>query len=185
MTKNNNNKMKKKKVGRNNPCPCDSGLKHKKCCLGKNNHSIDEKIVSMNGIPEQMYFYYKGDTDDGITLAVKPKTEPKIFEIYKMMRDGVIEDIEESDDIDESYYVSQLEEHIKMYWLERTGDTKQPPKGHIDDMESVPMTESLMSKHLVICGDIWALSDLGVIPQDNHNGTLIFNTTDYGMMAVL
>ena len=24
-----------KKVGRNDPCPCGSGLKHKKCCLGK------------------------------------------------------------------------------------------------------------------------------------------------------
>jgi uncharacterized protein len=23
------------KTGRNNPCPCGSGLKYKKCCLGK------------------------------------------------------------------------------------------------------------------------------------------------------
>ena len=29
----------KMKVGRNNPCPCGSGLKHKKCCLGNNNHT--------------------------------------------------------------------------------------------------------------------------------------------------
>jgi methionyl aminopeptidase len=28
-------KMKTVKVGRNDPCPCGSGLKHKKCCLGK------------------------------------------------------------------------------------------------------------------------------------------------------
>ncbi len=28
-------KMKTGKVGRNDPCPCGSGLKHKKCCLGK------------------------------------------------------------------------------------------------------------------------------------------------------
>ena len=27
--------MKTAKVGRNDPCPCGSGLKHKKCCLGK------------------------------------------------------------------------------------------------------------------------------------------------------
>lgn len=27
--------MKTVKVGRNDPCPCGSGLKHKKCCLGK------------------------------------------------------------------------------------------------------------------------------------------------------
>ena len=25
------------KVGRNDPCPCGSGLKYKKCCLGKKN----------------------------------------------------------------------------------------------------------------------------------------------------
>ena len=24
-----------KKIGRNDPCPCGSGLKYKKCCLGK------------------------------------------------------------------------------------------------------------------------------------------------------
>ena len=28
-------KIKTGKVGRNDPCPCGSGLKHKKCCLGK------------------------------------------------------------------------------------------------------------------------------------------------------
>ena len=27
--------IKKKKVGRNDPCPCGSGKKFKKCCLGK------------------------------------------------------------------------------------------------------------------------------------------------------
>ncbi|MGD8298207.1 MAG: type I methionyl aminopeptidase [Desulfobacterales bacterium] len=33
-------KMKTVKVGRNDPCPCGSGLKHKKCCLGKSAHGI-------------------------------------------------------------------------------------------------------------------------------------------------
>ena len=28
-------KYKMSKVGRNDPCPCGSGLKFKKCCLGK------------------------------------------------------------------------------------------------------------------------------------------------------
>jgi uncharacterized protein YecA (UPF0149 family) len=27
---------KKKKIGRNAPCPCGSGKKYKKCCLDKN-----------------------------------------------------------------------------------------------------------------------------------------------------
>ncbi|WP_204661666.1 SEC-C metal-binding domain-containing protein [Fusibacter tunisiensis] len=29
------NDVKKEKVGRNDPCPCGSGKKYKKCCLGK------------------------------------------------------------------------------------------------------------------------------------------------------
>ena len=29
--------IKRKKVGRNDPCPCGSGKKFKKCCLDKNN----------------------------------------------------------------------------------------------------------------------------------------------------
>ena len=29
------NIKKNKKVGRNDPCPCGSGLKYKRCCLGK------------------------------------------------------------------------------------------------------------------------------------------------------
>jgi len=29
-------KTKSVKVGRNDPCPCGSGKKYKKCCLGKN-----------------------------------------------------------------------------------------------------------------------------------------------------
>lgn len=28
-------KVKKKKIGRNEPCPCGSGKKYKKCCMGK------------------------------------------------------------------------------------------------------------------------------------------------------
>jgi len=28
-------RRKEKKIGRNEPCPCKSGLKYKKCCLNK------------------------------------------------------------------------------------------------------------------------------------------------------
>ena len=30
-----NNPMKNKKIGRNTPCPCNSGKKYKKCCANK------------------------------------------------------------------------------------------------------------------------------------------------------
>ena len=34
--------MNKSKVGRNDPCPCGSGLKYKKCCLGKDDGQTEE-----------------------------------------------------------------------------------------------------------------------------------------------
>jgi methionyl aminopeptidase len=33
-------KAKQAKVNRNDPCPCGSGIKYKKCCLGKHNDSV-------------------------------------------------------------------------------------------------------------------------------------------------
>lgn len=33
--------MSKKKIGRNDPCPCGSGLKYKNCCLGRRNDSAE------------------------------------------------------------------------------------------------------------------------------------------------
>jgi methionyl aminopeptidase len=35
--------MNKSKVGRNDPCPCGSGLKYKKCCLGKDDGPTEDK----------------------------------------------------------------------------------------------------------------------------------------------
>ena len=31
------------KIGRNDPCPCGSGKKYKKCCLSKNSCMLNEK----------------------------------------------------------------------------------------------------------------------------------------------
>ena len=39
-------KMRTVKVGRNDPCPCGSGLKHKKCCLGKSGSGVEELEAS-------------------------------------------------------------------------------------------------------------------------------------------
>jgi hypothetical protein len=39
--------MKRRPVGRNDPCPCGSGKKHKKCCLGK-----DEQVTPGRGAAE-------------------------------------------------------------------------------------------------------------------------------------
>ena len=41
------------KIGRNDPCPCGSGKKYKKCCLTKRNRPLNEKIadvIQSNGL---------------------------------------------------------------------------------------------------------------------------------------
>jgi methionyl aminopeptidase len=35
------------KVGRNDPCPCGSGFKYKKCCLGKETFSAPGKTKNL------------------------------------------------------------------------------------------------------------------------------------------
>lgn len=35
ITKANTDEIRRMKIGRNEPCPCRSGKKYKKCCLGK------------------------------------------------------------------------------------------------------------------------------------------------------
>ena len=49
---------KKNKVGRNEPCPCGSGKKYKKCCLNKPKESVDmqeasPKQIELSGSEEQ------------------------------------------------------------------------------------------------------------------------------------
>lgn len=44
-------KAKQVKVSRNDPCPCGSGLKYKKCCLGKDNGGVR----SLKGVYYQKY----------------------------------------------------------------------------------------------------------------------------------
>ena len=61
-------KNKQQKVGRNDPCPCGSGLKYKKCCLGK------KEIPLPNNMKELYYKKHrirlKGSSDvEGIRRA--------------------------------------------------------------------------------------------------------------------
>ena len=43
------------KIGRNQPCPCGSGKKFKKCCLGKSNSSIFPKRDELDVLMEKGY----------------------------------------------------------------------------------------------------------------------------------
>lgn len=40
--------MSEKQIGRNEPCPCKSGKKYKKCCLNKENLDLQQSIKEYN-----------------------------------------------------------------------------------------------------------------------------------------
>ena len=58
------------RIGRNQPCPCGSGKKYKKCCYGKNNIS---KILLSNGLGKNL--------PEGTIVTARPKKEEKMSEI--------------------------------------------------------------------------------------------------------
>ena len=59
--------MKTLKVGRNDPCPCGSGLKHKKCCLGNSETGIEDFEATY--VRKYNIRLKKADDIDGIRKA--------------------------------------------------------------------------------------------------------------------
>ena len=72
--------MKKKKIGRNDPCPCGSGNKFKKCCLGKpsvptlSNHMLSKKP------------FIERKTGNRISLEKRNSLSPTMLEKQKKRR---------------------------------------------------------------------------------------------------
>lgn len=53
--------IKKERPRRNKPCPCNSGLKFKKCCLFKEiQKRIDKKLIQQDKIKEEIERKKKG-----------------------------------------------------------------------------------------------------------------------------
>jgi hypothetical protein len=75
-----------KKIGRNEPCPCGSGKKYKKCCLAKDEAAVSqEQIAAPNG--EARIFHDGGLSDDEAVLKdyrKLKKTEEKISFLKKL-----------------------------------------------------------------------------------------------------
>lgn len=61
------------KVGRNDLCPCGSGKKYKKCCIGK-----DEATIVNSGL--DLYAYHRYCTHADKVKA--PKINQKLLNIY-------------------------------------------------------------------------------------------------------
>jgi predicted metal-binding transcription factor (methanogenesis marker protein 9) len=48
------------KVGRNDPCPCGSGKKYKKCCIAK------DAVVEIRKVREERFFQLKNELSEEI-----------------------------------------------------------------------------------------------------------------------
>jgi hypothetical protein len=66
-----------KKVGRNDPCPCESGKKYKKCCEGKSGLTEEQKqqIAAAKEELAAAEYAKKQTTDEISKLADKLKIE--------------------------------------------------------------------------------------------------------------
>jgi hypothetical protein len=57
------------KIGRNDPCPCGSGIKYKKCCLDK-----EEIIISSSISYNKRYFELKGKNAENLVYNLAQKS---------------------------------------------------------------------------------------------------------------
>ncbi|KPQ44188.1 MAG: TPR repeat protein [Candidatus Methanoperedens nitroreducens] len=83
---------KKKKIGRNYPCPCGSGKKYKKCCLGKDfneinkkffeNHDLKQNIIEkVERYPQNSYLILQLEKDE---LCISTSYGPYTFKEFAL-----------------------------------------------------------------------------------------------------
>lgn len=73
----------KNKIGRNEICPCGSGLKYKKCC-GKNNTIVSINSECEHQELESKEYYSKNNTEQKNTFMFLTKGDGKTDETYKL-----------------------------------------------------------------------------------------------------
>jgi hypothetical protein len=69
------------KTGRNEPCPCGSGKKHKKCCL-------DKDQAAQSGEREAQELFSVADDDDRMVDSVEGDVDPYMTAIYDRFEDA-------------------------------------------------------------------------------------------------
>jgi hypothetical protein len=63
--------VKETKVGRNDPCPCGSGKKYKKCCLAETAAQVGTEEAIRKPLIDNLLEFYKIDTCQDLTEAIK------------------------------------------------------------------------------------------------------------------
>lgn len=73
---------KRKKIGRNEPCPCDSGKKYKHCCLGKDSAEINERYFKNHDLKQRLITVLEQYPDESYLLLRLDKNELGISSTY-------------------------------------------------------------------------------------------------------
>lgn len=75
------------KIGRNEPCPCGSGKKHKKCCLGTTDSAADRVASAVEPIEHEHVCHSCGD-------EIEDELNERADHILDELLDGRVDDAE-------------------------------------------------------------------------------------------
>lgn len=129
----------KKNIGRNDPCPCGSGKKYKKCCLDKNHFSdIDFFPEELERLITEFKQYDKFKLLSFLSsLQLYPKNHNQLLRLELISLLALISDESSAKDIDYNYLVEKLNENI-------------PSDGSIGSLEDP--SENLFTENIVFFG---------------------------------
>jgi tetratricopeptide (TPR) repeat protein len=82
------------KTGRNQPCPCGSGKKYKRCCLGKTEPSVPTPTSEFTRFPGAEPFYAPGTETDWV--AVEGPLDRLSNRVVRLVDQGRLDEAEEA-----------------------------------------------------------------------------------------
>jgi hypothetical protein len=105
-----------KKVGRNDPCPCNSGKKFKKCCINKGvNHAKHEEAPKSHPLTE---FNQEFLLDWFGTASMLPDNHGKNIRLELLIREAIIYGQKYSGSTDKAKLQKVLDDHYDYHHLE-------------------------------------------------------------------
>jgi hypothetical protein len=125
--------------------------------------------------------FYRDDKDDGVSINFntlynepKPGFTKVVYDNVTQCGDAMIKAVKEGDDSAESI-LQQLKMMIKQFNIIVFGSEVRPKMSSYQIDFS---NRELIKVMMVIMSDIYVLTELGVIPNDNYNGLNIMTMID-------
>ena len=105
-----------KKVGRNEPCPCKSGKKFKKCCINKGvTHAKPEETPKMHPLTD---FNQEFLLDWFGTACILPENHGKNIRLESLIREAILYGQKDSGSTDKAKLQKVLDKHYDHHHLE-------------------------------------------------------------------